>query len=57
VHHLAAADRAAALAQRLRNRVPGLRDLHVQEVGAVIGAHVGPGMLAVVIAPQLPPPG
>jgi DegV family protein with EDD domain len=57
VHHLAAADRAAALAQRLRNRVPGLRDLHVQEVGAVIGAHVGPGMLAVVIAPLLPPPG
>ena len=57
VHHLAAADRAAALAQRLRNRVPGLRGLHVQEVGAVIGAHVGPGMLAVVIAPQLSPPG
>jgi DegV family protein with EDD domain len=56
VHHLVAADRAAALAERLRNRVPGLRDLYVQEVGAVIGAHVGPGMLAVVIAPHVPPP-
>jgi len=57
VHHLAAADRATALADRMRNRVPGLQDLYVQEVGAVIGAHVGPGMLAVVIAPHLPPPG
>ena len=56
VHHLAAADRATALADRLRSRVPALRDLYVQEVGAVIGAHVGPGMLAVVIAPEVPPP-
>lgn len=57
VHHLAAAERATGLGARLRSRVPGLRDLYVQEVGAVIGAHVGPGMLAVVIAPRLPPRG
>ncbi|PYC77094.1 fatty acid-binding protein DegV [Streptomyces tateyamensis] len=50
VHHLAAEDRAAALAERLRERVPGLRSLYVGEVGAVIGAHVGPGMLAVVVS-------
>ncbi|MGW2396565.1 DegV family protein [Kitasatospora sp. NPDC001664] len=52
VHHLAAADRAEPLAERLRARVPGLRELTVLEVGAVIGAHVGPGLLAVVVAPR-----
>ena len=45
VHHLAAPERAAALADRLRERVPGLVELHVSEVGAVIGAHTGPGLL------------
>ncbi|WP_229857121.1 DegV family protein, partial [Streptomyces anandii] len=34
VHHLAAPDRASALADRLRARVSGLADLHVSEVGA-----------------------
>ncbi len=52
VHHLAAEDRAEPLAERLRERVPGLRDLGVAEVGAVIGAHVGPGLLAVVLSPR-----
>jgi fatty acid kinase fatty acid binding subunit len=52
VHHLANRDRAQALAERLRERLPGLRHLHVSEVGAVVGAHVGPGMLAVVVAPR-----
>ncbi|MGW0186618.1 DegV family protein [Streptomyces sp. NPDC003362] len=50
VHHLAAADRASALAERLRARVPGLAELHVSEVGAVIGAHTGPGLLGVVVS-------
>jgi DegV family protein with EDD domain len=50
VHHLAAPDRAAALAERLRARLPGLAELHVSEVGAVIGAHTGPGLLAVVVS-------
>jgi DegV family protein with EDD domain len=49
VHHLASPDRAAALADRLRSRLPGLRDLYASEVGAVVGAHTGPGMLAVVV--------
>ncbi|NBM14810.1 DegV family protein [Streptomyces sp. GC420] len=52
VHHLAAAERAAALAERLRARVPGLADLHVSEVGAVIGAHTGPGLLGAVVSPR-----
>ncbi|MFF8842893.1 DegV family protein [Streptomyces sp. NPDC015127] len=50
VHHLSAPERAAALADRLRDRVPGLADLHVSEVGAVIGAHTGPGLLGVVVS-------
>ncbi|MEH0633668.1 DegV family protein [Streptomyces bottropensis] len=52
VHHLAAPERASALADRLRSRVPGLADLHVSEVGAVIGAHTGPGLLGVVVSPR-----
>ncbi|WP_328881699.1 DegV family protein [Streptomyces sp. NBC_00299] len=52
VHHLAAPDRASALADRLRARVPGLAELHVSEVGAVIGAHTGPGLLGVVVSPR-----
>ncbi|MEO5877464.1 MAG: DegV family protein [Streptosporangiaceae bacterium] len=51
VQHLAAPARADTLAARLRDRLPRLRDLHVGEVGPAIGAHVGPGMLGVVIAP------
>ena len=51
VQHLAAPDRARELADRLRSRVPGVRDLVVGEVGAVVGAHVGPGMLGVVVSP------
>lgn len=52
VHHLANAGRADALADRLRERLPGIGELMVGEVGAVVGAHVGPGMLAVVVAPR-----
>jgi len=52
VSHLASPDKATALAERLRGRIPHLGDLVVNQVGAVIGAHVGPGMLAVVIAPR-----
>jgi DegV family protein with EDD domain len=52
VHHLAAAERAEALAGRLKGRVPGLAELHVSEVGAVIGAHTGPGLLGVVVSPR-----
>ncbi|MFI8106297.1 DegV family protein [Streptomyces sp. NPDC086023] len=52
VHHLAAPERAEKLAAHLRDRVPALGELHVSEVGAVIGAHTGPGLLAAVIAPR-----
>jgi DegV family protein with EDD domain len=49
VHHLAAPERAATLTERLRARLPGLRELYTSEVGAVVGAHVGPGLLGVVV--------
>ena len=52
VQHLDAAERADALASRLRERLPGLTEVTVCEVGAVIGAHVGPGVLGVVVAPR-----
>lgn len=52
VHHLAAPERAEQLAERLRDRVPGVVELHVSEVGAVIGAHTGPGLLGVVVSPR-----
>lgn len=51
VQHLSAPGRAEALAERLRGRLPGLERLTVVEVGAVIGAHVGPGMLGLTISP------
>lgn len=49
VHHLAAPEQAEALAERLHARLPALGDLHLSEVGAVVGAHVGPGLLGVVL--------
>jgi DegV family protein with EDD domain len=56
VAHLASPDRADVLASTLRTRLAGNlgdRAVEVGEVGAVIGAHVGPGMVAVVVAPRL----
>ncbi|MGY1697554.1 DegV family protein [Geodermatophilus sp. SYSU D00814] len=55
VHHLAAADRAEKLAAQLREAIPDMRELHVSELGAVIGAHVGPGAVGVVVAPAEQP--
>ena len=52
VHHLAAADRAERLAGELRERLPRLTQLYVSEIGAAIGAHVGPGSVGVVISPS-----
>ncbi|WP_331272693.1 DegV family protein [Motilibacter deserti] len=52
VHHLGDEDTAHDLAGRLPALMPGLRRLVVTEVGAVIGAHVGPGVLGIVVAPH-----
>lgn len=53
VQHLANADRAYSLAADLRART-GLEDIGVGEVGAVIAAHAGPGLLAVTVADGTP---
>jgi DegV family protein with EDD domain len=49
IHHLAAPERAARLEAELRLALPHLTELYVSEVGAVVGAHVGPGLLGVVV--------
>ncbi|MBM7772507.1 DegV family protein with EDD domain [Actinokineospora baliensis] len=51
VHHLADPGRAAELAARLAARLPSATCV-VSELGAVIGAHTGPGVLGVVVAPR-----
>jgi DegV family protein with EDD domain len=51
VHHLAAPQRAERLAAALAERIPGMTELYVSELGAAIGAHVGPGSVGVVVCP------
>lgn len=56
VTHLDNPEQAEALSERLAGRL-GERlvgPVRVGEVGAVLGAHVGPGLLGVVVAPLLP---
>lgn len=56
VAHLASPDRAEQLTAKLTERLAeGLegRDIWCGELGAVLGAHVGPGMVAVCVAPRL----
>ena len=52
VHHLDSRERADKLAERLRSRIDELEELVVVELGAVVGAHVGPGTLAIAISPR-----
>jgi DegV family protein with EDD domain len=49
VQHLAAPERAADIARQLKQAIPKINDFHFSEVGAVVGAHVGPGLLGVVV--------
>lgn len=56
VAHLANPERADQLAAQLAERLAdnlGGRELWCGELGAVLGAHVGPGMIAVCVAPRL----
>jgi DegV family protein with EDD domain len=52
VHHLDAADRAEQIAAELRTVVPGSPMVVVVELGAVVGAHVGPGTVAIAVSPR-----
>jgi DegV family protein with EDD domain len=49
VHHVAADDRAADVERQLREQLPRLRESHVSELGPVIGAHLGPGVVGTVL--------
>ncbi|MDI5978009.1 DegV family protein [Amycolatopsis magusensis] len=49
VHHLASPERAVELANRLEEQLPRSSGCLVSELGAVIGAHTGPGVLGVVV--------
>ncbi len=56
VAHLASPDRAGQLAERLADELAdnlGGREVWCTELGAVLGAHVGPGMVAVCVAPLI----
>jgi DegV family protein with EDD domain len=55
VHHLSAPDRAAALADQVSVRLgERLRDCYVAEIGAVVAAHAGPGVVGVVVHRRRP---
>lgn len=56
VSHLASPERAAALVDTLTHRLADNlegRPVWSGELGAVLGAHVGPGMVALCVAPRL----
>lgn len=49
VHHLGSPVRAFELANTLEFEVPGLEQMYQCDLGAVIGAHAGPGVVGVVV--------
>jgi DegV family protein with EDD domain len=53
VAHLSNSEAADRLAEAVRARVPNVEDIVIGEVGAVIAAHVGPGLVSVVLAPRI----
>lgn len=53
VHHLGAAELANKFAADLRGVLSGVGQVVITEVGAVVGTHVGPGAIAVVISPRI----
>jgi DegV family protein with EDD domain len=52
VHHLDNPDGAQRLVDRLSGRVPA-GDIVISEVSAVLGVHVGPGTLGIVVSPRV----
>jgi DegV family protein with EDD domain len=52
VHHVEAQDAAQEIANQLKSRT-GIPNIEVTPAGAVVGTHVGPGSLAVVVSPQV----
>jgi DegV family protein with EDD domain len=52
IHHLDNPDGARRLVDRLNDEVP-TGNLVISEVSAVIGVHVGPGALGIVVSPRV----
>jgi len=57
VQHRDAPDRARSLAEQLTSRLPEGTEVIVSELDAVLGAHVGPGAVGVVVASAATGPG
>ncbi|MEU4441854.1 DegV family protein [Actinosynnema sp. NPDC050801] len=51
VEHFDAADRARAVLDQLRAKLPDVRRFLVTQVSSAIGAHVGPGAVGVTVSP------
>lgn len=54
VAHLGSPERARVLADKLAQRIDVVGEVGCTELGAVLGAHVGPGMVAACVAPVGP---
>jgi DegV family protein with EDD domain len=52
IHHVEALEAANDVAAQLRE-LTGVESISVTSAGAVVGTHVGPGALAVVVSPQV----
>lgn len=52
VHHVEAFEAASEVAKQLKE-LTGVESISVSSAGAVVGTHVGPGALAVVVSPQV----
>ncbi|GAA4475795.1 DegV family protein [Rhodococcus olei] len=51
VHHVGAAERADDVGAALRSRLPAASEFVVSELGPVIGSHLGPGAVGVLVIP------
>jgi len=49
VQHVAALDRGREIEKQLREQLPKLGESSVSELGPVIGAHLGPGVVGIVL--------
>ena len=52
IHHVEAFESASLVAQELKE-ITGVEAISISSAGAVVGTHVGPGALAVVVSPQV----
>lgn len=51
VHHLAAEEKAQQIRDELVEAIPNADEILISEIGAVLGVHVGPGMLGIIVVP------